>query len=363
MTSPITTRRVRTRGLTFELKQAGRRRPGEEPVMLLHGFPQTSHMWRHQIPVLAERHAVYAPDTRGYGGTDKPRIRVTRDLLARDVLDLLDALEIPKVRLVGHDWGGIIAAAVALKHPERVSRLCLIDTLVSVWITWGIHGYWFKCEPEAEDFFAEHHRAFIRSVFANGPRPYGGPPESPWAPVDGAEGSDALARFDMTRAFSPEDVAVYEEAFADPGAWFHAVEYYRHALPFHVATPDPSAPGGLRFAFRSNPQIAAMWKHPGLLFSHPEWADHFMVFAPEDWHLRYPGPTCYLFSPFLVPQAFERGALPPDDHVPNGNPYADSFAHHFPDLRTRGALCGHFIPEEAPERTNEVLTAFLEGRI
>jgi pimeloyl-ACP methyl ester carboxylesterase len=106
-----------------------------------------------------------------------------------------------------------------------------------------------------------------------------------------------------------------------------------------------------------------MWHHPGLIFAHPEWADEFMVFAPEDWHLRFEKPTFYLFSPFLVPQAFEDGKLPPDDYIPSGNPYADSFAHHFPDLRTRGAQCGHFIPEEAPERTNELLMQFLTGEI
>jgi hypothetical protein len=88
-----------------------------------------------------------------------------------------------------------------------------------------------------------------------------------------------------------------------------------------------------------------------------------MVFAPEDWHLRFEAPTFYLFSPFLVPQAFEDGELPPDDYIPSGNPYADSFAHHFPDLRTRGAQCGHFIPEEAPERTNQLLVQFLTGQI
>ena len=63
-------------------------------MILLHGYPQTSHMWRHQLPVLGERFKVYAPDTRGYGGTDKPRVRLDRSILARDVLDFMDALGI-----------------------------------------------------------------------------------------------------------------------------------------------------------------------------------------------------------------------------------------------------------------------------
>ena len=357
------TRIVETRSLNVQIRETGVDRPGEDPVILLHGFPQTSYMWRHQMPVLGQRFKVYAPDTRGYGGTDKPRVRLSRDILARDVIDLMDALEIERARLVGHDWGGIIASAAALKYPDRFSRLGLIDTLVSVWITWGIHGYWFKCEPDAEEFFEKHHRAFIRSTLAGEAPPYGGPPESPWAPVEGSEGSAALKDWDPTQFWDAEDVAHYEEAFADPDSWFHAIEYYRHCLPFHIAKKDPRAPGGVRFEFRTSSQIAEMWKHPGLIFSHPEWASEFMVFAPEDWHLRFANPTLYLFSPFLVPQAFENGELPPDDYIPSGNPYADSFAHHFPDLRTRGAQSGHFIPEEAPERTNELLMQFLTGEI
>jgi len=354
-------RDIQTRSLRLHTLETG---PADgEPVVLLHGFPQTHHMWRHQIPVLNERYRLLAPDTRGYGGSEKPRNRVSRAMLARDIVDFLDALEIERAHLVGHDWGGVIASAVALKHPERVERLALIDTLVSVWIPWGIHGYWFKCEPEAEEFFAEHHRAFIRSLFAAEPPPYAGPPESPWAPVEGSAGSAALAGFDPTRFWTAEDVAVYERQFADPGCWFHAVDYYRHGLPFHIQRADPSATGGVTHESLSAEAVAAMWRRPDLLFADPVWQEHFMVFAPEDWQRRFANPTLYLFSPFLVPDAFEDGALPPDDYIPSGNPYADSFAHHFPDLRTRGALCGHFIPEEAPERTNDVLMRFLAGDI
>ena len=332
-----------------------------EPVVLIHGFPQTSHMWRHQIRALSKDYAVYAPDTRGYGKTDKPRIRVTRDLLARDVIEFMDALGIERARLVGHDWGGIIAFKASIDYPDRFSHLALIDTLTSVWIPWGIHGYWFKCEPEAEAFYEKHHDDFIRAIFGGERPPYGGPPDSPWAAVEGSQGSEALSDFDPPKFWTPDDVEHYRESFSDPGSWFHAIDYYRNALPFHIAHEDPESKHGVRYESLSSPRVAAMWNHPDLLFGHPDYK-HFMVFAPEDRHKTYPHPVLYLFSPFLVPQAFENG-MPDDDYIPSGNPYADSFSHHFPDFRARGAQCGHFIPEEAPQRTNEVLTAFLAGRI
>ncbi|NQZ96523.1 MAG: alpha/beta hydrolase [Myxococcales bacterium] len=352
---------VETPSLRIHYLQEGKGTPEGDPVIMLHGFPQTSYMWRHQIPLQAAEHAVYAPDTRGYGKTDKPRIRLTRDILARDVIEFMDALGLERAQLVAHDWGGLIAFKAVVDYPDRFSKLALFDTLTSVWINWGIHGYWFKCEPQAEEFYEKHHEAFIRSVFGGEDGGYGGPPYSPWAAVEGSEGSESLSDFDPTKHWTREDVDHYAEAFSDPDCWFHAIEYYRHCLPFHIEREDANAPGGLRFEFLSSPKVAEMWNHPGLLFSHPDYA-RFMTFAPEDRHKTYPGPTLYVFSPFLVPQAFENG-IPPDDYIPSGNPYAESFPRHFPDLRTRGVQSGHFIPEEAPERTNELLTDFLAGRI
>lgn len=352
---------VDTASLRVHYLQAGQAVAGEDPVILLHGFPQTSHMWRHQIPVLEKDYRVYAPDTRGFGDTDKPRIRVTRDLLAADVIEFMDALGIERARLVGHDWGGVIAFKAAVDYSDRFSRLALIDTLTSVWIPWGIHGYWFKCEPQAEQFYEKYHEEFIRSIFGGEQASYGGPPQSPWAAPEGSQAAAAHADHDPKKFWTPADVDHFAEKFSHPDAYWHAIQYYRNGLPFHIERDDPSALHGKSYEFLSSQRVAEMWNHPDLLFAHPDY-EHFLVYAPEDRHKQFEKPALYLFSPFLVPQAFQDG-LPADDYIPSGNLYADSFAHHFPDLRTRGAQTGHFIPEEDPERTNEVLTAFLAGRI
>ena len=348
---------VETASLRVHVREAGE----GDPVLLLHGFPQDSWMWRHQMAALSDRWRCIAPDTRGYGLTDKPRIRVTRDLLARDVVELLDALDIERAAVVGHDWGGIIASATAFRYPDRVSRLGLVDTLCSVWIPWGIHGWWFKDEPRAERFFEQHGTEFIGSVFGGRPRTYTGPPASPWAPVEGSEGSAAMSGWDPTRYWTEEDVDHYVSVFDHPDVWFHAVEYYRHALPFHRELPDPTARHGVAHEFLSNPRVAAQWNVEGTLLAHPEFP-WFPVFAPEDRHVTYDGPTLYLYSPFLVPGPFAEvpdGVLPPDDVFPPSDPYCESFTRHFPWLRTRAARTGHFIPEEDPDRTTACIVELL----
>jgi pimeloyl-ACP methyl ester carboxylesterase len=335
-------------GLRLHYRHLGE--AGRPAVVLLHGFPQDSWMWRHQGPALAERYEIYAPDTRGFGLSEKPRIRVTRDILARDIVGFLDAVGLDQAFLVGHDWGGIIAFKAAIEYPQRFPRLALIDTLTTVWIPWGIHGYWFKCAPLAEHFFRDHGVEFVRSVFGGEGRRYGGPPETPWVP---AAGGEAMHDWDPSRFFTKDDVDHYAEVFDDPDVWFHAVQYYRHGLPFHAEDSDG------RFEFWSTRQVEAMWHHP--LATHPD-RDRFPVFAPEDRHKTYPYPALYLYSAFLVPQAFARG-FPADNHIIGGNPYADSFPRHLSDLRCRAAATGHFIPEEDPVRTNAVLLSFLAGDI
>jgi pimeloyl-ACP methyl ester carboxylesterase len=94
-------------------------------VLLVHGFPDDHKVWRNQIPALVEAgYRVIAPDTRGCGESEMSRAvsdyRIEN--LVTDLVTLLDALGIRKVRLIAHDWGAVIAWRLAIAHPERVDR-------------------------------------------------------------------------------------------------------------------------------------------------------------------------------------------------------------------------------------------------
>ncbi|HAT30786.1 MAG TPA: hypothetical protein DCW29_08030 [Janthinobacterium sp.] len=99
-------------------------------ILLVHGFPDSHDVWRHQIPVLvAAGFRVIAPDTRGCGASAiLPKVGdyVMANLVA-DLVGLLDVLGIQKVRLVGHDWGAIISWHLAINHPERITRYVAIS--------------------------------------------------------------------------------------------------------------------------------------------------------------------------------------------------------------------------------------------
>jgi epoxide hydrolase 4 len=115
-------------GLSFHYLADG---PQDGPLaLLLHGFPEFSYSWRHQLPALAARglHAV-APDLRGYHLSDKPGgvAAYDIDLLADDVVGWMDALGAPRAHVIGHDWGGAVAWHVAMEHPDRVARLAVLD--------------------------------------------------------------------------------------------------------------------------------------------------------------------------------------------------------------------------------------------
>jgi epoxide hydrolase 4 len=115
-------------GLRFHALAAG---PADGPlVLLLHGFPETSHGWRHQMPALAAAgYRVVAPDQRGVGLSDKPEgIAAYRiDHLAADIVALVRALGRERAQVVGHDWGGAVGWYLAQHHADVVDRVAILD--------------------------------------------------------------------------------------------------------------------------------------------------------------------------------------------------------------------------------------------
>jgi pimeloyl-ACP methyl ester carboxylesterase len=119
-------RRLAGDGVTLSVVDEG----AGEPVFLLHGFPDSSYVWRKQIPALvAAGKRVIAPDLRGFGESDKPQevepYRMPH--LVADVVAVLDELGLERVDVVGHDWGAGLAWVLAARVPERVRRLAVMS--------------------------------------------------------------------------------------------------------------------------------------------------------------------------------------------------------------------------------------------
>lgn len=111
-----------------------------EPVLLLHGYPQSASCWRHQIPTLAARHRVIAPDWPGFGRSDPPPTPATYDAEVERIGELADSFGLDRFNLVAHDYGGFLGLGYTLRHPERVLRLALLNTRAhSVFRPWFYH--------------------------------------------------------------------------------------------------------------------------------------------------------------------------------------------------------------------------------
>ena len=156
-------RHVDAGGLRMHVAEAGE----GDPVLLLHGWPQNWYMWRAVMPPLAERYRVIAPDLRGHGWTDAPAWGYDKERMADDVIRLMDALELDRVRLAGHDWGGWIGWLLCMRHPERFERYLALNiappwppvdprSLAEIWRFWyqvvigmpGLGPWLLRTKPE-----------------------------------------------------------------------------------------------------------------------------------------------------------------------------------------------------------------------
>lgn len=201
---------VRANGLRFHVAQAGN---GEPLVLALHGFPECWYSWRNQLPILAQAGwRVWAPDMRGYNLSDKPRgVRAYAfDALTLDVIGLLDAAQVERAVIVGHDWGGYVAWRLAMDYSERVSKLVILNVP----------------HPALARRALLNRRQWLRSWYISWF-------QVPFLPEALISMNPTLSAQILRRtafnqnAFTDDDLKVYARALAQPGAMRSAVNYYR----------------------------------------------------------------------------------------------------------------------------------------
>ena len=174
----IITSQIEVGDFTFDARMAG---PDDgEVVLLLHGFPQTSHEWRHQLRGLGEAgYRAVAPDQRGYSPGARPEAIEDYEIprLVEDIVGIADAVGADRFHLVGHDWGAIVAWAVAVAAPDRVITVNPIsvphlDAFARVLrdpasCQPGASAYFdIFVQPDSEDAFLAEDSAGLRAIYA-----------------------------------------------------------------------------------------------------------------------------------------------------------------------------------------------------
>lgn len=231
---------VQTPHLRLHVVQAG---PLDgPPVVLLHGFPEFWYGWRRQIPTLAQAgYRVIVPDQRGYNQSDKPLgvAQYAVHHLAADVIGLLDALGQKQVYLAGHDWGAAVAWETALRYPERVARLAILnvphpDVMTRYLLidarqalrSWYI--FFFQIPGLPEWLLSRNRFVALRRMMQASAKP---------------------------AAFTPADLERYVQAWGQPGALTAMLHWYR------AAARSGARYGGrvLRRPRRVQPSTLVLW--------------------------------------------------------------------------------------------------------
>ncbi len=275
--------------------------PTNPPIIFLHGFPESHRTWRHQMAALSATHYCIAPDQRGYAGSSKPadvsEYAVPR--LIADVFALADALGVGRFTLVGHDWGGAIAWAVALRDQgrdqTRVHRL-------------------IQCN-------AAHPFVFQRTLIHDLPQ---------------------RAKSQYIRQFRERDIE--GEVAANGMAWFFADRFESLLDAATISAQDRAA-------------YIADWSQPGALTGMLNWYRASPMQVPDmdapcidTPFLERPFPK--LTIPVLVIWGMKDEALLPCQ--------LDGLGDHIDDLTVvRIPEAGHFVPWEAPGPVNAAIMGWL----
>ena len=184
-----------------------------EPLLFLHGFPESHRTWREILPDLARDFRVIAPDQRGFAGSDRPADRddYRADRIVEDIFALADALGIDRFTLVGHDWGGAVAWLAALRNADRIARLIIVN---------APHPLVFQkslIEDEAQRAASQYITAFRNPAMEQGLAAMG---------LDSFFAKTFGSHADLSKV-SDEERQAYLDQWSQPGALTAMLNWYR----------------------------------------------------------------------------------------------------------------------------------------
>lgn len=195
------------------------------PVLLLHGWPQTWHEWRKLMPLLADDYRLIAPDLPGLGDSSAPADGYDKKTIARDLLQMCEQLQLDRFHLVGHDWGGPTAFALACAAPTAVRTLSILDVTIP-----GIG-------PDISQGGKRWHHAFHMT------------PDLPEALVQGRERAYLNWFYEsfcwQRGAIGPADVDEYVRCYSKLGGLRAGFAYYRN-IPQDQADNRATLDSGFR---------------------------------------------------------------------------------------------------------------------
>jgi haloacetate dehalogenase len=209
---------IETRGTTINVVSGG----NGPPLLLLHGYPQTHIEWRKIAPELAKHFTLVMPDLRGYGDSGKPpagdnHVNYAKRAMALDQVEVMEALGFRHFALVGHDRGARVAHRLTLDHPDRVTRLVMMDICPT--------HYMYRT---ADREFAS---GYYHWFFLIQPEPF---PET----LIGRSVDEVLTQFMgsvMPNGIEPAAYAEYRRCFGNPATIHATCEDYRAAASIDLA--------------------------------------------------------------------------------------------------------------------------------
>lgn len=232
------TRRFEVNGVQIQARVPDTARGGKPALLLVHGFPQTHALWQRVAQQLKNDYWIVLPDLRGYGDSAKPaglpdHGNYSKRTLAQDLVDVMDQLGCSTFFLCGHDRGGRVAARLALDHPEKVDKLCVIDIAPTL------------------DMYAATDMAFARAYY------HWFHLIQPWPLPERMIGADAktylhakLGGWGSTGLgyIEPQALSEYERCFCTPEAIHGACEDYRASAGIDLEHDRASRAQGQKIA-------------------------------------------------------------------------------------------------------------------